>query len=575
MTFRTYVYDRFSPYLDDDPWVDFFDDVAQRATTVIAAVLAVHFALFFVLNANFIVPDLKEEPDPIPVQIIAFEDLQPAPAPETEPEIIDVAPVVPPPPRPKPAPQPVPTPQPAPVETVIAEPVIEPAPVPSPAPEILASEAPVDTQEVIPEYRPPEPIAEPIIEPPVIPAPIPTPEPLPDVEIFEPLTQPTPEPIIEPEPPEEFEVEIFEPQPITPEPIIQEPVINEPIFEPEPVIEPEPIIEPVEPEPVEVYDPFAEIENEPLPDVIRVTPQIDLTPEEDDPFPEFTPPSEPLPEPEPETKPAPAPIEPDVAEPELEDAPIITTAPTILASPEAPTTIDEAEKAVPQEQAAPVNDFLFNPKPRQAPTAPNSGTRRPSAPSSGNGRSGSPSSGAISLDGGGGIPSGGTQRTPTQRGGGNAGWALAPAGGSGGLGKGGEGLILDIRCREAKRTHADCPAYLAKFKGRNAAGYESFSPHSSGGVSRSTSGARAGTLTNRNVGGGRDPWSANLGDNSINAGGPSTTVLDDTSFGQGLGPRLEPIGEPDRVRDLIKQPDRPWETDAIELPTADGDEDGE
>ena len=78
----------FSPYHDDDPISDFFEDSSQRLTSVIAAVIAVHVGLYFSLSSSFIVPDLiPDEPEPIPVQIIAFEDL-----PQSEPDVEEVAP---------------------------------------------------------------------------------------------------------------------------------------------------------------------------------------------------------------------------------------------------------------------------------------------------------------------------------------------------------------------------------------------------------------------------------------------------------------------------------------------------
>ena len=559
MTFRTYVYDRFSPYLDDDPWVDFFEDLAQRGTTVIATVLAVHVGLFFALSANFVIPDLKEEePEPIPIQIIAFEDLQPEP--EPAPEVIDIAPIAPPPPpaptvrpRPKPTPQTAPPPPPPPVEEIFVEPEPQPIEAPPP-PDILVNETPVETENTIPEFTPPEPIQEPVVEP-VIEPPI----------IPEPIPQPLAEPIVEPL--QQYDIEIFEPEPI---------VEPEPIFEPAPIIEPEPIIEPL-PEPIP----------EPIIEEAPIAPIIETAPIE---IPEPVEAPEPIPAPviEPEvekieTNPiitpplselVPEPVEPteDIdIEPEIEDAPIEITAPKILASPDAPISLDEAEKAVPQEQAAPINDFLFNPRTRFPTTpTPNNGIQRPASPSSGSGTSG----GAISLDGGGGIPGGGTQRAPSQNG--NKGWALAPSGGDGALGAGGKGIVLDIRCREAKRTHADCPQYLAQFKGRNAAGYESFGAHSNGTVAGSTRGARSGTYSNPGVGGGRDPWSLGAGSNSVNAGGPSSTVLEDADFGREfLGTNLGDGSQPRRLRDLIKEPTQPWGSDLIELPQAPEEDDDE
>jgi len=146
---------------------------------------------------------------------------------------------------------------------------------------------------------------------------------------------------------------------------------------------------------------------------------------------------------------------------------------------------------------------------------------------------------------------------------------MSPQGGSGGLGEGGKGIMLDIRCREAQRTHADCPEYLAKFKGRNAAGYESFGAHSNGSVPGSTRGARAGTYSNPSIGGGRDPWSLGPGSNSVNAGGPTSTVLEDADFGREfLGTNLGDGSQPTRMRDLLKEPRKPWNGSVIELPKA-------
>ena len=419
----------------------------------------------------------------------------------------------------------------------------------------MVNEAPVETENTIPEFTPPEPIQEPVVEPVIEPPVIVEPVPQYEIEIFEPVPEPIPEPIVEPviEPAPQYEIEVFEPEPI-PEPIVEplpdllpDPVIEEtplePVLEIAPVITPQPA--PVE-TPAPVVEPEIEVETFTINPIIAPS-QFELAP---DPV---------------------TPTEEEAVEPEIDEAPIITTAPTILASPDAPSTSDEADKAVPQEQAAPVNDFLFNPKTRFPTTpAPNSGTSRPSAPSGG-GSSG----GAISLDGGGGgIPGGGTQRAPSQRG--STGWALGPQGGSGALGEGGKGLILDIRCREAKRTHADCPEYLAKFKGRNAAGYESFGAHSNGTVTGSTRGARAGTYNNPSVGGGRDPWALAPGSNSVNAGGPSSTVLEDADFGREfLGTNLGDGSQPRRMRDLLKEPTKPWDGGVIELPRAPEEEEDE
>ncbi|WP_418152565.1 hypothetical protein AB8615_02205 [Litorimonas sp. RW-G-Af-16] len=134
MTMPVTFYANFSPYHDDDPISDFFDDDAQRVTSIIALVFAIHVALVFALSSNFIVPDLKpDEPDPIPVQIVSFEELAPVEETPPPPEV-DLRPAVPAPataPRVKPKPRPQPTPQPAPTPP---PPTPEPEPEPTPPP---------------------------------------------------------------------------------------------------------------------------------------------------------------------------------------------------------------------------------------------------------------------------------------------------------------------------------------------------------------------------------------------------------------------------------------------------------
>ncbi len=83
----------FSPYHDPNRLADFFEDDAQRGTGTVVLAIAVHAFLFFALSTNFIVPDLKpDEPEVIPVQIVAFEAPQPKPEPVAEPV---AAPVIP------------------------------------------------------------------------------------------------------------------------------------------------------------------------------------------------------------------------------------------------------------------------------------------------------------------------------------------------------------------------------------------------------------------------------------------------------------------------------------------------
>lgn len=508
--------DTFSPYLDLDPVADFFEDLGQRAATVLGTAIGIHLALFFLLQPNFVMPDLKpDEPESIPVQIIAFEDL-PAEAPPPEEEIVvqPVAPTPAPPPPPRPQPTPAPTPPPPPPEPVV-EPEPEIAPPPPPPPEILAREEPEPTPEAVP--LPTE------IIPPPVPDPIPQPLPEPIIEIYEPapVIQPVPEPLPEPII-EMFPEPVPEPE-LPPETIIEAPPPPDPQpGEWRPYVPPEPIVEPPAPE---------IITEEPLPEL----PDIETLP--------------PIPTPEPEpvitqAPPAPEPI------PEA-DAPIVTTAPTILASPEAPTTAREAEQAVPQSQSNPMNDFLFR------------GGKRPgSTPSTGIGQ---PSTGLGTPSGGRPVAGGTSRANP-----GASGWTLAPSGNSD-LGAGYKGLVLDVRCREAGKSHLDCPEYLRRFQGRNRSGWESVGAHSSPAIV-STS-PRAGTAGNPAVGS-RDIWGSGphsrpsaLGSNSVNAGGPSTTVLDDADFGREfLGTNLGGGSSGQRMRDLFKEPDEPWQEEILTLP---------
>lgn len=551
----------FSPYRDPEPWAEFYDDVAQRGSTAFVIAFAVHLGLFAVLQPSFRMPDIPEEPEAIPVQIIAFEDVQKEETPTPEPVVIRPAvptPVVAPKPKPRPVPRPEPVEESPPPEP---EPKPEPKPEPAPPPPPPPEPEPEPEPEVEPEITPPPPeilttetsepvenvIAEPLTVPPEEVEPEPLPEPLPEPE-------PTPEPILEPEP-------ISEPLP-EPEPVIQpvsepEP-LPEPIIEPEPEPLPEPLQEPL-PEPILEPEPEGPIVEEPLPQTPEPeleapeVPFVDPEPIEEPPAPgavidnlepEFLEPEEPvtlpiedepeLEELQPQVAPA---IEPEtVIEPPTEDVPeLITTAPTILASPDAPTTAEEAERAVPQSQANPMFDPLQRPGARQ----PGAGGD-PSRPGSG-----SPNLSGPAAGGGNNTPIGTRRSNP-----GATGWTLKPQSGVGNPGEGYGGLISDVKCREQGRTHEDCPEYIQKFQGRNAAGYESFGAHSIG-ITGATS-ARAGTQENQSIGGGSNPWAMGIGNNSLNAGGPSESVLDDADFGRTfLGTNLGGGAESGRVRDIF------------------------
>ena len=134
---------------------------------------------------------------------------------------------------------------------------------------------------------------------------------------------------------------------------------------------------------------------------------------------------------------------------------------------------------------------------------------------------------------------------------------MAPGSDSNSPGKGYEGLILDIRCREANKSHLECPEYLKKFQGRNAAGFESFEGH----VGRGTD--RGPTTSSHIVGGGviggGTSQLGRIGDNSVNGGGPSTSILDDPAngFDRTFPGKDFDYGQNDgrRLRDVFTEPD--------------------
>ncbi len=535
----------FSPYRDPEPIADFYDDVAQRGTTSLVVAVLVHIALLLILQPTFVLPVPEEEPPrTITVDIVTFEEAEPEPEPLPEPAPAPITPVAPAAvpevaPEPVPTPPTPPTPPPAPEPEPVPEPEPEPEPVEpvfTPPPEILAQDTPepadnpvvepIAPPEIEPEpFTPPEP--EPVIEPEPIIEPIPQPmieifdqpidpEPVIEQEPIEPVSEPIPDPVIEPT------IEIFD-QPIDPEPPTPETeIIEEPLIEPT-----EDILEPLPGTPDPVLEPL-----EPVVDTPPVQQEdIDITP------------------PEPVT---PEPVEPEVIQAEPAE-PVITTAPTVLASPDAPETVDELQRAVPQSQADQMLDPLQRPNGGGGPSNPFI-----SGPSSGGG--GAP------------PPSGGTQRANP----GAGGWTLDPSS-LGGTGEGYGGMIKDIKCREDNRTHQDCPEYMPKFQGRNAAGYESFGAHSTSGIGGGRTSARAGTYRNPAIGGGNDLWTGSgIGDNSINAGGPSTTVLDDADFGREfLSTPLGDGSQPNRVRDLFSGPKQPTTgigLDNLILPPDDNDE---
>jgi len=163
------------------------------------------------------------------------------------------------------------------------------------------------------------------------------------------------------------------------------------------------------------------------------------------------------------------------------------------------------------------------------------------------------------------IPIAGGTRAPAP---GAGGWQLAPGSYGNETGEGYQGLVLDIRCREAKRTHADCPEYLRKFEGRKSNGFENFGAHAPRGTSITNRPSRApGTSSIFDSGGAYGGPSARPGARSVggptddNSGGPSTSVLDDAYLPQyGVGTTV-PDGSSrgGRVRDVFGNTDpAPW-----------------
>jgi len=546
----------FSPYHDEDRLFDFLDDDAQRHASTAIIVFLVHVGLVLSLSGSFIVPDLKPPPEPeaVTIEIVTFE---PEPEPEETPEPIIVEPTLaPPPPTAIPKPQP-PKPQPEPTPQPRPEPTPPPPPEPEPGPEPLPE--PVFT----PPPPPPEILAQPEpIAPDPLPEPLQIPEPLPEpvIEIFEPV----PEPILEPEP--EPSLELFDPLPL-PEP--------EPLLEPEPELQLEPLPDPIlDPAPIiEIYEREPLPEPEPEPDFEPVIIDLDLAPTPGiiraEPLPEIIEPEplppqiivEPDPSPEPEIEPEPEPLQ----EPEFDPLPeldLIITAPTVLASPDAPETRAEERRAVPQEQSDPFLDLL---KKDRDSTLDEPIASRPPARGGGN-------EGAISL--GGSVnapPGGGTQIGRSSPGAGS--WSLGPQPTA--PGNGYESLNLDIRCREEGRTHEDCPEYINRNRGRDRTGRESFDGHAGTGTDRGDRISASRRIPTRGE------IAPNIGDPSVNSGGPSTGALDfqDTNFDREfLGTPLNNDPKPPGLIKRLTQPetnipDNDWTlTPPPETPSDDNEE---
>lgn len=529
---RVFHKDTLSPYHDPQPVADFFEGLTQRTASALSIAVAIHIAMFLVLNTRiYVPPPPPEDPTPIDVQIISFEPEPVAePEPEPAPEPTVIVPAQAPAPRAKPRRKP---PPPAPVVESEPQPIPEPLPEPPPEPE------PVVEPEPLPILAPPpeilaQPLSEPEPEPAVLPEPAPAPEPLPVPPTPEPLQEPLPEP----EPPKLVPVPVPLPEisyetPPPPADPAPEVIIYEPLPEPEiiiyePLPEPEPLPPEPEPLPPEPELPTAPIINEEETisgiDIPVIEPEPVLEPAPLPPAPIIEPAPEVIAEPDP-LPPAPVPEPAPAPEPELitPDTLVVTVPPSILASPDAPETIQEEKLAVPQGQSTPPERLLPGGNRPQAGGAsqrpPSGGTRPPAFR--------------------------GATRRPSPGRGGN--WTLAPGSYSNAEasdGKGGyKGMILDMRCREAGRTHEDCPEYLKRFAGRSASGRESFTAHAPRGTSLAGQTGIRTSAPRSSAAGARNPWSN--GWSTDTSGHPSTDPT------EGLGPpppdterRLSTLGTP-------------------------------
>lgn len=485
-----YVQDKFSPYLDPDPIAEFFDDVGQRSMVTGLFAFTIHIFIFMILQTRLDIPHVPDELEPIIVEIISFEPAVEAeiePEPEIEPELRAA---VPPPaqaPAPVPKPEPKPKPKPKPIPTPLS-PEPEPVVIP-PAPKIIKTPKP-----------------EPALEAP--PDPIPLPEPT--LDLFDPELVTQAEPELAPEP----ILDIAEPVTEVAEPIapLFEADILEPDLEPEALPEIDELLE-LAPAPVITEEPLSGVET-------------------------------PDPEPAPELPPPPAPLfQQDIVEtpqtqtePALLDIPDIEVAavpPTILASPDAPTTQAEAEKSIPQEQAITPLDFIL--KDRGQSGVPTNPSTNPSSPFSGD--NGNPESAPVFT--------GSTPRAAP----GAKGWQLGGTWPSNGL-PGGKGIIRDIDCRGEKRDHEDCPQYVRGNTGRGADGFEAFGPHTPLGTS---------TVKRSRVMAPNLAITPGFGD----PGSPTGSVLQDAGGFQGqfIGDNVGPRDQGRRIRDVFSAPDAaPWTT---------------
>lgn len=581
MRIQAKIKDTFSPYLDDHPLADFFDDFAQRGLIAALATLLINGLLLAGLIFSATLVTLPPEPEVIPIQLItiAAEDDEDVAPPEDE--IVSIPEAVPTPspaPRPQPKPEPIrePEPAPEPEPEPLPEPEPEPEPIPEPEPDPLPEPEPIIEPEAVEEPEPvqPEPPApeilaqepveedepaeEAIAEPYAVlpeeteqaidelqetPPPLEEPEeivepetPLPPEEVTpEPVDEPIEEPVIEPveapqeelpplELPEELpelDIEIFE-QPIEPD-VPPSPEVEE--FAPGPIAE-----EPIEDAPEEIIEapiPEEPTELEAAPGAVTNNP--DTLPAEEEPI---SLPEAENQEPDPLEDPGAAPTDDS---PETDsDAPIETNpstdssdAPQVLADDEAPDSDFERERAVSEDQA----DDGGGGGTYVTPTLPGGG--EPLFPGGGNPFAGTP-------------PIGGTPRSNP----GAGGWTLNPGAQGDYAGEGGmRGVLYDTECRRDQRTHEDCPEYVPGPEGRAPDGTLGRPLGSLGGPSQAPRDRRP------TIGGATGPNPNAWG--SDNGGLPSQVITDDADWGATYGrtPKVDQQGR--RLRDLQNQNNLP------------------
>lgn len=504
--------DKFSPYLDDEPISEFFDDVGGRGATAFGLAVLVHIGLFVFLQSQGFLFEAPEKPKPIQIEIISFEpekqkdtpqntqvtkpvEKTPATAPRirTKPK-----------PKPKPAPKPVPKPEPKPIPPAIqpAKPAPKPIPKVEPKPKSKPAIAPTPPPTIKSKTQTPTTQ----IAPPTVPQPV---QPPPKPDVSKPVV---PKDIPAPLPPQ--------PKPMDPffEPVEDAQDLDETVLDIDSLPDvPSSSPKPLPPAPVERPKPVPGFASSDVPKDDDLDPILDIS---DAPLPETI-------SAKPKPVEAPKPVE---TPPE---SPVVTTAPSILASPDAPSTAAEKDIAVPKSQSTPLDVILKGrPGALQTPTSPRMPGRAGNRPGGGNESN---------------IPIGGGTSRPRP---GAGGWTLSPeAYGNEGKGKG-RGVIKDIRCREQDRTHLDCPEYMPKYQGRRPDGFETFGAHVPRGTTITANSPSRGIV--------RAPTGGPTDDNS---GNPTPNLMEDANLPP-LNPYRAGSGvpqQPGRLRDIFGNPDpEPW-----------------